>query len=114
MMNNFKRAERDREEYEQKIKELKKIIEMNQTQFANQQKNMIAKHEKAIHELNEQITELKEMNDGLELQAADSAHALELLNQKDQEIEHLNEEMKKLTQKNKENSQKLKDLEVFL
>lgn len=124
-MNNFKRAERDREEYEQKIKELKKIIEMNQTQFSNQLKNINSKHDKAIQELvlsknfhhpnisqNEQITELKEMNDGLELQAADSAHAVELIAQKDQEIEHLNEEIKKLTQKGKENSQKLKDLEV--
>lgn len=51
MMNNFKRAERDREEYEQKIKELKKIIEMNQTQFANQLKNINSKHDKAIQEL---------------------------------------------------------------
>ena len=52
------------------------------------------------------------MNDGLELQAADSAHAVELIAQKDQEIERLNEEIKKLTQKGKENSQKLKELEV--
>jgi len=50
-MNNFKRAERDREEYEQKIKELKKIIEMNQTQFSNQLKNINSKHDKAIQEL---------------------------------------------------------------
>jgi len=51
MTSNFKRAERDREEYEQKIKELKKIIETNQTQFSNQMKNTTAKFEKTIQEL---------------------------------------------------------------
>lgn len=51
MTSNFKRAERDREEYEQKIKELKKIIETNQTQFSNQMKITIAKFEKTIQEL---------------------------------------------------------------
>lgn len=51
MTSNFKRAERDREEYEQKIKELKKIIETNQTQFSIQMKNTTAKFEKTIKDL---------------------------------------------------------------
>ncbi len=48
---NLRRAERDREEYEQKVKELKKVIETNQSQFTNQLKNINAKNDKIIQEL---------------------------------------------------------------
>lgn len=51
VLANLKRAERDREEYEQKVKNLKKVIETNQNQFAQQLKTVKEKHQKAIDEL---------------------------------------------------------------
>lgn len=49
--SSFKRIEREKEEFEQKSKELKKVVESNQSHFAIQTKTLENNYEKQINTL---------------------------------------------------------------
>ena len=49
--SNLKKVEKDKEGYEQRVKDLKKVIETNQNQYTNQIKLINDKHAQGIKEL---------------------------------------------------------------